>query len=206
MHKKLTVLFGGLVLLLVVGYVSYAYVIQSYLDNRMIPAEVSMTITNDALGLSFVYPSGGNAFALIEPPVASTSEFKQVYLLLENEAYQQYDATDSPTDAPPTVSIFVFDMPQRSDAEADAGRVSRIQNWAINHPQYSSFPLIIGEPEVVEVDGATALRYQAAGLYQQEVYLVSYRKNLFVFTGQFTDETDAIRIMFNELIDSVVLN
>lgn len=185
----------------------YIQVIRPILNDRTVATVVPMTITGTGLPLEFTYPSGEEGYTLIEPPVATTSPegVLKVYLIMENQAYLDFQVADSPQEAPPTVSIFVLQEKDSVDGEK-VGYISRLQTWANAHPKYSSFPLIKSEPEVVEIDGVPALRYRTDGLYQQEVYLASRKGKIVVFTGQFNEETDDIYIMYTELIRSVIFN
>jgi hypothetical protein len=192
-------------LLGVVVLMSVYYLVgKPLLQDRTISVTSNHTVENTELSFSFSYPSGEAGYALIEPPVASTSELKQAYLLIENDEYISFQAAESTAEAPPTISIFVFDTPERTDANADVGRVTRLQSWAANYPQYSGYTTIDSEPEVTEVDGATALRYTSAGVYEQEVYLVSYQRKTYVFVGQYIEQTDPIRTTFTDLMESVL--
>ena len=56
---------------------------------------------------------------------------------------------------------------------------------------------------MVEIDGIKALHYQADGLYQQDVYLVSYKDRVYMFVGQYNDMTEVTYTSFQELIKSI---
>lgn len=79
-----------------------------------------------------------------------------------------------------------------------------MKSWVERFPQFSSYPLRIDEPEIIDIDGIPTLRYHTEGGYKQEVYVSSYRGVIYVFTGQYENESDEICDMYKNLINSVV--
>jgi len=191
------------VVLVVVGVVVYQQVAKPMLDDRMVARTVIMPIENEPLGFGFRYPSGETAYTLIEPPVPTTtsSGLQKAYLLFDTAAYQSFEVT-ADTETPPSVSVFVFALPSEDNDDID--RKTQLQTWIEAHAPFTSYGLKTTELEVTELDGVLAYHYRAEGLYQQEVYVAMYRDHVYVFTGQFIAEEDAIRTMFNDLVASAV--
>jgi hypothetical protein len=203
MNTKKIITIGLLFVILGVGgWFLYGQVVKPAIDNRTVPVVVNTTIENEEVDLVFSYPSGDDGYAMIEPPTDPTTGLLKSYIIMENASYQAFTNTETPTEAPPAVSIFVIEMPDLPE-EVDAGRLSELQVWAGQNPQFTSYPFMTTEAEVIEIDGLTTLRYQADGLYQQEIYLSSYRGRAYVFVGQYINETDDIRKMFQDLMSSV---
>tara|TARA_B100000508_G_scaffold105538_1_gene83719 strand:- start:6424 stop:7023 length:600 start_codon:yes stop_codon:yes gene_type:complete len=195
--KKSYILFG----IVIVAFVAAAYVlvIKPNFEDRTVATVATMTIDRPDLDLAFTYPSGESAYTLIEPPLEQPGFIQGVFLLMPTPEYIDYqNGKGSP---PTSVSVFVLEQP--SDDNKEGGRIARLQRWAESNSQFSSFAAISSEPEVVELDGVKALRYNTSGVYDQEVYLVQYSGRIYVFTGQYENEEDAIRSMFTEFMSKV---
>lgn len=187
-------------ILVVLGYFMF---VQPVLNNRTISTTVDQTIVAQGLDLQFSYPSGEQGYTLIEPPAGETSNFEKAYILMSTPEYIELQNSTAGREAPPSVSIFVFPLPEDTATTDRVGRITRIQNWAIENQNITSFNLAEDTPEIVEIDGVKALRYTADGLYKQDVYLTSYQGYIYMFVGQYRSENDAIRDMFAGLVDSV---
>ncbi len=192
---------------LIVGALLFGYVIKPRLDNRMVSVVAPVTIANQELQFSFQYPSGEEGYTLIEPPIPETtaSGLRKVYLIMSSPEYIAFQSSSSGAETPPSVSVFVLQRPPAA-ADETASRLERLQEWASQNPQFSSWLARTGGPEEVEVDGVKAWHYFTDGTYQQEVYLIGYQDNIYVFTGQYIEETDPIRSMFIDVIQSIALD
>ena len=192
---------------IVAGVVLYTLVIRPQFDNRMVSVVAPVTIKSTDLPLEFSYPSGDDGYTMIEPPVPLTGNgLTKVYIIMDTRQYLEYQSDTNVKTVPPSISVFVFQTPESLNTLEDAGRITRLQTWAESNAQYSSFPLMDSEFEVVELDGVQALRYRTLGMFKQEVYLAEYRDHIYVFTGQFEDNNDSIHQMFANLVDSIVFN
>jgi hypothetical protein len=154
--------------------------------------------------MSFTYPGGPDGYELVE---SNTSDsFLQSYVMVERSAWEAFQAAAGEV-APPTMSIFIYQQP---DEEADTlereprpGRISRLQSWAQANAGLTAFDQIYGTPEVVEIDGVKALEYTTDGIYQQSIYLSSYRGTIYMFLGQYNRPTDVIKQDFENLMQTV---
>jgi len=193
-----------------VGIVGYFQVVKPEIDNRTVETSAPTPIASQETDLAFSYPSGVDSLLMIEPPISSTSPsgLKKVYLLADYQEYIEYSNEGSVGTPPPTISIFALSYASTTDGgDAEgAGRVSKLQTWAAQNPQFTSWTAKNSEAEVVEVDGATAIRYTAAGTYQQEVYVVLYVGDMYVFAGQFEEEGGVMQTRFADLVSSVIFN
>ena len=207
--KKIIIILEVVILLFIGGWFLYTKVIEPRLDARTVTAVVPMEIDNQVLEFGFTYPSGEEGYALIEPMIATTTidGLKKAYILMETKEYIAFQNPVEGTKTPPSVSIFVLEMPTLSEEIESLGRMERLRAWAELYPQYSSIESLNGEVEEVVLDGNRVFRYQTEGeTYRQEIYLANHQGNVYVFTGQFSEESDAIRTMYTELISSVLFN
>mgnify|MGYP001175858646 CR=1 FL=1 len=197
--KKSYLIFGAIAA--VVLAVVFIFVVKPAMEDRTVATTAVMTIDRQDLDVAFTYPSGEDAYTLIEPPVPAgeDSPIQGVFLMMPTPQYIDYQNDKGST--PPSVSLFV--LPQPEDDGGEGGRITRLQRWAESNSQFSSYAAITSEPEVVEVDGVKALRYFTAGTYNQEVYLVQYSGRIYVFTGQYEEEEDSIRGMFVNFMQEV---
>ncbi len=205
--KKIYII-ASIILLLTVGFIVYSKVIKVYLDDRTISAVVPTTIENQTLDFAFTYPSGEAGYTVIEPPVSTTTSdgIQKIYLILNTAEYITFQSTTTGGKAPPLISVFVVTLPEISDDAETPSRVTILRNWAEQTPRLSSFASRTNEPEEVEIDGVKALRYRTEGSYKQEVYLAYHHGRAYIFTGQFTEDTDTIRTTFTDLISSLAFN
>lgn len=198
MNKKTLSIVGGLV---VVGLIALL-IFKPWSANDADRAVEMKTVTNQTYSLNFEYPAGVDGYELIES--GSQDEFLHSYVLIDADVLASFQEAEF-TDTPPTMSIFVFTLPEESESEGveSAGRITRLQNWAQENAGLTAYNLMYGTPDIVEIDGLKALSYLTDGLYQQEVFLASYRGHIYMFVGQYDRPTDAIKKDFERLIASI---
>ncbi len=195
-----------LIVLLGSGFFIFKTVVQPELQSRTINATVPVLINYPEMSFTFTYPSGEEGYTMIEPPLPpSTADgLEKVFILMATQEYITFQSTSTEDmTTPPTVTIFVVNPPE-DDTEGD--RMTKLQAWAKQNPQYSSFLSQTTLPEVVEIDGVQSVTYGTAGSYKQKVYLMQYDKKNYVFVGQYEEEGDSITQMFNDLISSVTFD
>ena len=159
-------------------------------------------VENSEYRLSFNYPGGPDGYELVE---SNTSDrFLQSYVIVEGSELEKFQTTEVEL-APPTMSIFMFQLPEEEvpEGEERPGRITRLQNWAQANAGLTAFDQIYGTPDIVEIDGVKALEYTTDGPYQQTVYLVSYRGTIYMFLGQYDRPTDQIKQDFETLLQTV---
>ena len=158
-------------------------------------------VENDNYSLSFNYLSGDDGYELINS--ATNDEFLQSYVLVGKEDLSEFQNNQIET-APPTMSIFIFQLPEEEVAEGEEiGRITRLQNWAQTNAGITSFEQIYGTPKIIEIDGVKALEYTTDGTYQQSIFLSSYRGYIYMFVGQYDRPTDFIKADFETLMQTV---
>jgi hypothetical protein len=128
--------------------------------------------------------------------------------MIPTEEYAAFQSAEAGGETPASINVFVFTL---EDVEVPEGtekpeRITRLQNWAADNTALTSFSQALNTPDIVEIDGLKALHYRADGLYQQDVYLASYRGLVYMFVGQFNEETDLTYTAFQSLIASVSFN
>jgi hypothetical protein len=163
------------------------------------------SVKNETVGLSFAYVSGDIGFSLIEPPIGDRG-LLAAYVLIPTKEYQDFKNAPESGEAPASVSVLVYSIDSATSTATTSerlDRVTRLQNWAIDNNILTSFNHAKATPDIVEIDGIKALHYQADGLYQQNIYLVSYRSRAYMFVGQYDAATDITNTAFEELIKSV---
>lgn len=203
--KKIPVLI--IILLVVIASVVYIKLIKPQSDNGAVSVVVPVTIEAKELDFSFVYSAGESGYTLIEPPVTAVDNgIQKIYLLLNTKEYAEFTASGNQGEAPPTVSIFVFELPEVPGEAEDTSRIIRLLEWSEQTPEFSSVALRTTEPEVFEVDGVKSVRYKTEGTYRQEVYLANHKGRVYVFTGQYKKESDDVRTVFTDFMKEVVFN
>lgn len=210
MNKKTTLIIAA-VILVAIALVAYQ-VVQTRKNNQSAEAALEQKVQNDELGVSFSYTGGENGFTLVEPPAEQVGILK-AYLLLPVKAYEEYKAREVPGEAPAGMNIFVFTMADNATTSTDSAstgakvdRLTRLQEWATTNTTITSYTAAKAAPETVEIDGLKMLHYKADGLYQQDIYLASYKNRAYMFVGQYNEEKDQTFTAFQALMQTVSFN
>jgi hypothetical protein len=201
-NKKIIVALGILVAIAVLVFGYRQFVIPP--SGQSFDVAQKQTVVNKALKLSFSYPGGPDGLSLIEPPMLDNGVIK-AYLLMPTDEYEMFQTTETPKETPAAISVFVFGLEDEevSSSTQEISRITRLQNWAIDNTSLTSFTNPKTEPEIVELDGLKAFYYKVDGLYQQDIYLASYRGFIYMFAAQYDKESDITFRAFQELITSL---
>jgi hypothetical protein len=194
---------GLVVLLLGSAFIANEQVVQPMLDSRTVEEVVGVPIVAQEYDFGFKYPSGVEGYAMIEPPVATSSvSLKKAYLMFEYGQYVEYQNSTGTLQTPPTVSVFIFDLPDKAET-ATGSRSERLMQWVNENPQYTSFNRMVGDMTEVEIDGVPALKYSTEGIYKQDFHILSYSGNAYILAAQYEGEDDPNLSMYENLINSV---
>ena len=211
MNKKNSII--AIVVLVVITAVAVYQIVQKRQSNQAEDAASTQKVADKDFGLSFSYKGGEDGFTLVEPPANQVGILK-AYLLLPSKAYEEYKTKEIAGEAPAGMNIFVFTMDENKATTTDSAvdsastttrvdRLARLKEWAITNTTITSYTSAKAAPETVEIDGLKMLRYQADGLYQQDIYLGSYKNRAYMFVGQYNEESDQTFTAFQELMSTV---
>ncbi len=201
-HMQKNLIYAAIAIV-VVAAVVYGVWGRTWLSDRTESVVVYETASNEAVSLAFSYPSGEAGYSLIEPPVEG--ELIDAWIMMGTPDYIKYQQADA-TDAPASMNVFVFKLPdevEEAESVERAGRITRLQNWANEKKNITYIDRAYGTPEIVEIDGVKALKYDTTGLFEQSIYLASYQSNVYMFVGQYDRPTDNIKKDFEDLMASV---
>ena len=104
------------------------------------------------------------------------------------------------------MNIFIFALDEKATTTEDVSRITELQNWASDNSIVTAIKLAKKTPDVVDLDGVKALHYQADGLYQQDIYLLSYKARVYMFVGQYDKDMDYTYTAFQSLMKTVTLD
>jgi hypothetical protein len=199
--KKTLFVFSILIAItiLFVGYEIYSVYKAKKTDSLPTTKE---TVTNKEYGVSFTYLKGDGGFTMVEPN-GQDKGIKKAYLILPTDEFAAYQKSTNVKEAPAALSVFVFSQDGATTTSKDESRITALQNWANDNSTLTSMKQAKGTPDIVDLDGAKALHYTADGLFQQDIYLVSYRGYVYMFAGQYNKTTDKTYTAFQDLIHSV---
>jgi hypothetical protein len=201
-NKKTFLIFGILVAASLLFVAFELYAVYKTKSETPLPSGRE-TVTNKDYGFSFAYPKGDGGFTMVEPN-GEDKGIKKAYLMLPAEEFAQYQKSSNVGDAPAAMSVFVFSFDTGTTTDSkDTSRITELQNWAKDNSTLTSMKQAKGTPDVVDLDGIKALHYTADGLYQQDIYLLSYRGYVYMFAGQYNKTTDKTYTAFQDLIHSV---
>ena len=123
--------------------------------------------------------------------------FVSGFILMSEAGSKEMAATpDLAREYPPTIQGRVYKNTNNESAE----------DWAMNHPLESNIELAMSAPRTVMVGDREAVRYTSDGLYAANVYVVTHKDYVYVFTGAYIDAESDIVKDFEELIQSVVFS
>lgn len=178
------------------------------------------TVSRPEVGLEFGYLAGPDALSMVEPPVEG-EPLQAAFILLPSQEYVEiHNNPEQNTEAPPSISLFVFTKPDLQSATATANtevtgttststetvelsRLDELRQWAMTNQNLTSIHLALAEPEETELDGLTGLRYTADGLYRQDIQLFSYRDRIYMFVGQYMSEDDPLRQYYTDILSTI---
>ena len=137
MNKKTLIVIGVVAVLAVLALLFFKPWASFNTDRSV---EVT-TVTNETYSLIFDYPTGPDGYEIIES--GTQDEFLHSYVFIETEALATFQEAEF-TDTPPTMSVFIFTLPEETEAEAleSAGRITRLQNWAQENAGLTAYNLI----------------------------------------------------------------
>lgn len=202
MNKKILIIIG-VVIAFIVAFVGYRQFAGAPTPHDL-PADELQTVTNEEFGLSFSFLGGDNGFALVEPP--ATDGIKKSFILIPTSEYADFQEATEAREAPASISVFIFTLEDEAETGSSTereSRVARLQNWAMDNSILTSFNTAKATPDIVEIDGVKALHYQADGLYQQDIYLASYKNRVYMFASQYDGTEDVTITAFGDIISSV---
>ncbi len=209
MTKKQIFITVAVIVVLAVG-IGFT-VARPWLQNRTIPVTVMEKIERPLLNISFTFPSGEDAYSYFEPQfdLSASSGPRAGFIMLPSEDYQAYQADGFMGEAPPSMSIFVYEekeeiIPVGATNTDGVDRATKIRLWAEANSGLTSYNLAQTPPEDTTIDGAKAIRYKTDGLYPQDVYVVFHQNNFYVITGQYDGEADPQYQAFQDLVKSIL--
>jgi hypothetical protein len=202
-NKKILIIVG-IAIATIVAFVGYHQFAGAPTEQDM--AAEKQTVTNEEFGLSFSYLGGDAGFSLVEP--AAVGGIKKSYILIPTPEYKEFQKATEAGETPASISVLVFLLEEEEATSTGTSteresRITRLQNWAIDNNILTSFNVAKATPDIVEIDSVKALHYQADGLYQQDIYLASYRNRVYMFTAQYNEAEDLTIASFPALIESI---
>ena len=184
MKKTTPILILGLILIIIGGVVLFFFPKATENDLQM--------YTSETLGLQFLYLD--TYFIAHESMVGG--ERNQYAIVLaedtpENRAF--FSDTPSATEAPPTITITVFQNNLDNYSTQSFFEGSNFSNSKLSYGNVAN--VLIGEEP--------ALRYFATGLYENENVIVALPSFVYMFTAFFNAPSDDILVDFDTILKSV---
>jgi hypothetical protein len=177
-----------------------------YMQSQVVPTLSTdiQTVNNKDISLEFVYGGGDTGFTLSQS-AAPDGNLLKAYVLTSTKDYKEFQENKDDRETPPAISAFVYQLEDEVAASTSerVERITRLQNWAMDNDALTSISKAKNTPDIVELDGLKALHYQADGLYQQDVYLASYKNRVYMFVGQYDSEKDITYIGFQDFIQKI---
>lgn len=164
------------------------------------------------MGLEFSYLAGPDALSLFEPeglnkPVLSA------FIIMPSSDFLKVRSQEE-IDTPPSISIFVFDNPERAQVKIEAlgsttenlSRTDKLRLWGEKNEGFTGISSATSDIEEVEIDGLKGIKYSNEASYKQDIYLFSYQEKMYLFAGQYEKDGDKIKQYFTDILNSVSFN
>ncbi len=201
----------ALVAVVVGGYFAY-----TQLRGPVIPDRTTEIVRRADLNLSFTYTGGSEGYAFVEPPLSDEMKAKGidgVFIMMDADEYSSYRELPPGGESPKNMTVFVVrEVEQGTTTITQPGtntpridRKTKLRRWAEENTLLTSYNIAQGTIEDIEIDGASAIRYMADGLYPQVVYVVYFSDRYYLFVGQHDGEGDSMKTDFDALVQSVLL-
>ena len=203
-NNKTLFIIGVVLIILTVGV---GYQLYGKKEQSGPTGEGVQKVWNEPYAISFSYEGGDDAFTLIEPPENQAGILKS-YILMPTAAYNEYKNSEDAREAPASMNVFILKLDEVGNTENGttterADRMTRLKDWAVRFDGLTQYSQKKAEPEEVEIDGLKALKYQADGLYQQTIYLATYKSYVYMFVSQYNEQSDVTYTAFEGLLNSV---
>lgn len=204
-QKNIVKVVAAIAVIIILGSAYYFFNISS--RDKTVVTDTIETVANKDLNFSFAFESGATALSSMEttPDQFGDSFLKKMYMLMETKELEIFDKakeSGEEREAPPAISVLVFERGPVNEELASSSE-EKITQWAKDNSQFTSINLATNNIEEVEIDGVQAIHYQADGLYRQDVYVLRYGKNMYLFVGQSLAEGDYMSKAFQKVIASV---
>ena len=206
LNKQALIVIGAILFIATI-LVGYQLVVH---EEQQTTLGTTKTVNDETYGLSFSFDEGEEAFTLVEPPV-NQAGIQKSYIMLLTKAYADYQQSDNVAEAPAGMNVFILTLEEEGNTEnattaEQADRMTRLKDWAMRFDGLTQYSKKKAEPEEVEIDGLKALKYQTEGLYQQTIYLATYKNNVYMFIGQYTEQSDITYTAFEKLLTTISFN
>ena len=206
LNKQALIVIGAILFIATI-LVGYQLVVH---EEQQTTLGTTKTVNDETYGLSFSFDEGEEAFTLVEPPV-NQAGIQKSYIMLLTKAYADYQQSDNVAEAPAGMNVFILTLEEEGNTEnattaEQSDRMTRLKHWAMRFDGLTQYSKKKAEPEEVEIDGLKALKYQTEGLYQQTIYLATYKNNVYMFIGQYTEQSDITYTAFEKLLTTISFN
>ena len=142
------------------------------------------------LGFEFPYKKGPNGYIVVPQVRSAESELVFGVTVFNREEYELLQSSTEAREAPPAMSISVYDNEENLSAPV----------WVQENPGLSNRELAIGSSTESVVGGANAERYTVDGLYLTDTYVVANGDYIYVLTGSYFDPESLIYQDFQTLV------
>jgi len=190
--------FVGILVLIILGFFvlnNYIYTEKQGDNTHTAGVRTYTTYADEWLGFLFSYPIGENGYVMTEPQIGIDDNGLQKILVLtdtqEAKLFEENPVVGG--EGPPTITILVFDNPNRQNPLL----------WAETNTLYSNIGLKRSETQQIVIGGANAIQYTADGLYMSEIAVVAHGSHVYVVNGGYMDVSSAIRKDFKTILESI---
>lgn len=189
--KKLPIIFG--IAILILGVVLYYRKERSDTDVSK-PRPGTERYVSAAYGFSFDYPN--TYFLDVYDMDDAEYSHRSIVLTQDNETNRAIrEGRLMETESGPSVVIDIFQ--NNPDNET-------LDQWMARHAQSNS-SILEGAYTKTAIGSVDAFAYSWDGLYRGDSIVFLHKGNIILLSGTYLERTDAIRVVFRDLVDSMEL-
>lgn len=150
---------------------------------------------NADIGLGFSYKKDPNGYTLLDKDILTVAfpGIEKYMTLINGEDYHTLLHDKGSHDGPPFIHFMIF---------KNASNLN-VADWLKQNGKNVGYVDGKTVTSVESLGGADGLRYKADGLYMQDIVVMSNNYNIYVFSGDYPEESASIRTDFLDLLKTL---
>ncbi len=173
-----------LFVILIIGVLISAFYLFFTNNSKQLNPDLESTIeiseTTKISNLSFSYRTSPDGYVLINDYQKWPKDLISSISLFSKRDYEWFSKPGFLGEGPPSITISVFNNPNRLTA----------QSWAETNSLASNIELIDSPPVPAEVGGVKGIYYLVLGLYLFDTYVFAYGDEIYLLSGAYHEKGD----------------
>lgn len=156
--------------------------------------ETNQFYTSHISNLEFSYKKTPNGYVQVKDIDNSSDSLVDSVVLFNEKEYEELQNREYPSEYPPSTTIGVYKNPDQLNAVG----------WAKENNLLSNYQMNEGGDTVVNVANAEGISYSINGLYRFDIFVLAYKDEMYLLSGNYYEVGDERQEDFKKLIASAV--